>query len=59
MRLSVVIPALNEACSLSETLAAVGRVLAGQAPAGFQTPSRAYGADFIMEIEGVTREDLE
>jgi short subunit dehydrogenase-like uncharacterized protein len=40
-------------------LAAVERVLAGHAPAGFQTPSRAYGADFIMEIEGVTREDLE
>lgn len=40
-------------------LAAVEHVLAGRAPAGFQTPSRAYGADFIMEIEGVTREDLE
>lgn len=39
-------------------LAAVGRVLGGQHPPGFQTPSRAYGADFIMEIDGVVREDL-
>jgi short subunit dehydrogenase-like uncharacterized protein len=39
-------------------VAAVQRVLAGQAPAGFQTPSRAYGADWILEFEGVTREDL-
>lgn len=40
-------------------LAIVERVLAGQAPAGFQTPSKAYGADLILEIEGVVREDLE
>jgi short subunit dehydrogenase-like uncharacterized protein len=39
-------------------LAIVARVLAGEAPAGFQTPSRAYGADLILEVEGVTREDL-
>ena len=38
---------------------AVRRVLAGNAPAGFQTPSRAYGADWILEFEGVTREDVE
>ena len=38
---------------------AVRRVLAGDAPAGFQTPSRAYGADWILEFEGVTREDVE
>jgi len=38
-------------------LALVQRVLAGQPPAGFQTPSRAYGADFVLEIPGVTRED--
>lgn len=40
-------------------LAAVGRVLRGDAPAGFQTPSKAFGADFILEIEGVAREDLD
>jgi short subunit dehydrogenase-like uncharacterized protein len=39
-------------------LKAVERVLGGAARPGFQTPSLAYGADFILEIEGVTREDL-
>ncbi len=39
-------------------LAVVGRVLAGDAPPGFQTPARAYGADLVMECEGVTREDV-
>lgn len=39
-------------------LRAVERVLAGDAPPGFQTPSRAYGPDFILEIAGVAREDL-
>ncbi len=40
------------------TLGVAERVLAGQAPAGFQTPAKAYGADFILEFEGCTREDL-
>jgi short subunit dehydrogenase-like uncharacterized protein len=40
-------------------LAIIGKVLDGEAPAGFQTPSRAYGPDLILEIEGVTREDLD
>ncbi|HEX9374042.1 MAG TPA: saccharopine dehydrogenase NADP-binding domain-containing protein [Roseiflexaceae bacterium] len=40
------------------TLAIVQRVLAGDAPAGFQTPATAYGADFILEFPGVTREDV-
>lgn len=39
-------------------LAAVLKVLAGEAPPGFQTPLLAYGADFVLECEGVTREDL-
>lgn len=38
-------------------LAAVEKVLKGNAPTGFQTPSTAYGYNFIMEIEGVVRED--
>lgn len=38
-------------------LAVVERVLAGQVPAGFQTPSRLFGPDFVLELEGVTRED--
>jgi short subunit dehydrogenase-like uncharacterized protein len=33
------------------------RVLSGNAPIGFQTPSRAYGADFILEVDGVVRTD--
>ncbi len=34
----------------------VERVLAGDAPVGYQTPARAYGADFVLELEGVTRQ---
>jgi short subunit dehydrogenase-like uncharacterized protein len=36
----------------------VRRVLAGEARAGFQTPSSAFGADFVLGVEGVRREDL-
>ncbi len=39
-------------------LAIVEKALAGSAPPGFATPSRAYGADFILEIPGVEREDV-
>lgn len=39
-------------------LAAVQKVLAGVAVAGFQTPSLVFGADFVLECEGVIREDL-
>lgn len=39
-------------------VAAVEKVLAGDAQPGFQTPSLAFGADFVMEINGVSREDL-
>jgi short subunit dehydrogenase-like uncharacterized protein len=39
-------------------LAAVERVLRGEFKPGFQTPSMAYGADFILEFEGVKREEL-
>ncbi len=38
-------------------LALVGRVLAGEAPPGFQTPARAFGVDFVLGLEGITRED--
>jgi len=38
-------------------LAVVRKVLAGESPPGFQTPALAYGADFVLESEGVTRED--
>jgi short subunit dehydrogenase-like uncharacterized protein len=39
-------------------LAAVRQVLAGNVRLGFQTPALAYGPDFVLECEGVTREDL-
>lgn len=38
-------------------VAAARRVLAGRVAPGFHTPSRAFGADFILEVPGVTRED--
>jgi short subunit dehydrogenase-like uncharacterized protein len=38
---------------------AVRRVLAGEAPVGFQTPSRAWGPDWILQFDGVQREDVE
>jgi short subunit dehydrogenase-like uncharacterized protein len=34
------------------------RILNSDYKAGFQTPSTAYGADFILQFDGVTREDL-
>jgi len=36
----------------------VRRVLRGEARPGFQTPSRAFGADLVLAIDGVTREDV-
>jgi short subunit dehydrogenase-like uncharacterized protein len=38
-------------------LAVVERVLRGEAPAGFQTPSLAYGPDFVLQLAGVVRTD--
>jgi short subunit dehydrogenase-like uncharacterized protein len=40
------------------SLEIVRRVLAGDAPLGYQTPASAYGPDLVMELGGVTREDL-
>jgi hypothetical protein len=39
-------------------LSVVGRVLAGDAPLGFQTPAGAYGPDLVLEAAGVTREEV-
>lgn len=39
-------------------VAAVRRILEGGAEPGFQTPSRAFGAEWVMGFEGVEREDL-
>ncbi len=40
-------------------LAVAQRVLAGQIKPGFATPAGAYGADFVLECDGVEREDLD
>ena len=37
---------------------AAGRVRQGGVAPGFQTPSRAFGPDFVLEIEGTARADL-
>jgi short subunit dehydrogenase-like uncharacterized protein len=34
------------------------KILNGNFAPGYQTPAKAYGADLILEIESVTREDL-
>lgn len=34
------------------------RILAGNFKPGFQTPSKVYGADFILQFDGVQRDDL-
>ncbi len=39
-------------------LAIAQRALAGDSPAGFQTPAGAYGPDFILDLPGVRREDV-
>jgi short subunit dehydrogenase-like uncharacterized protein len=38
-------------------VAIVERVLHGAPPIGYQTPSTALGADFVLELEGVLRTD--
>lgn len=39
------------------SLTILARVLAGDLKVGFQTPSLAYGADFVTTLDGVTRSD--
>ncbi len=46
------------ALTAQSAVLAAQRVLAGAASPGFQTPSRAFGADYVLELDGVTREDL-
>ena len=33
------------------------KILAGSFTPGYQTPAKAYGADLVLEIEGVSRQD--
>lgn len=46
------------ALTVQTAVAAMERVLAGQVQPGFQTPSLAFGADFILDFPGVQREDV-
>ena len=38
--------------------ACLRRVIAGDAPPGFHTPSSAWGADVVLAVEGATRTDV-
>ena len=40
------------------TVEIMKRILASDYKIGFQTPSKVYGADFILQFAGVQREDL-
>lgn len=46
-------------CTALTSLEIMKRILNGEYKTGFQTPSLVYGADFIMQFDGVEREDLE
>ena len=39
------------------SLAVALRVAGGAVPPGFHTPGTAFGADFVLEFDGVTRHD--
>jgi short subunit dehydrogenase-like uncharacterized protein len=43
--------------TVTAALAAAERTLAGDAPAGYTTPGAAFGADFVTDLPGVTRQD--
>jgi len=45
-------------CTALTTIEIMKRILNGEYKTGFQTPSLAYGADFILQFDGVEREDL-
>jgi short subunit dehydrogenase-like uncharacterized protein len=45
-------------CTALTTVEIMKRILNGEYKPGFQTPSLAYGKDFIMQFEGVKREEL-
>jgi short subunit dehydrogenase-like uncharacterized protein len=45
-------------CTALTTVEIMKRILGDDFKPGFQTPSLAYGADFILQFDGVEREDL-
>jgi short subunit dehydrogenase-like uncharacterized protein len=46
-------------CTALTTVEIMKRVLNGDTKPGFQTPSLAYGSEFILQFDGVEREDLQ
>ncbi len=52
-------PEAGVSWTVRAALAAVRKVLSGSAPAGYKTPAAAYGANFVLQCEGVIREDVE
>lgn len=47
------------ALTIEAALGAVEHVLDGDAEPGFQTPGGCFGPDFVLEIDGVEREDID
>jgi short subunit dehydrogenase-like uncharacterized protein len=45
-------------CTALTTVEIMKRILQNDFKIGFQTPSLAYGADFVMQFDGVRREDI-
>jgi len=45
-------------CTALTTVEIMQRMLNGEYKPGFQTPSLVYGADFILQFDGVKREDI-
>jgi len=45
-------------CTALTAVEIMRRILNGEVKPGFQTPSLAYGKDFILQFDGVKREDL-
>ena len=45
-------------CTALTTVEIMKRILNKELKTGFQTPSLAYGSNFILQFEGVRREDL-
>ena len=51
-------PEAGAVWTTATALGAARKALADLASAGYQTPASAYGPDFVLETEGVTREDV-
>jgi short subunit dehydrogenase-like uncharacterized protein len=45
-------------CTARTTVEIMQRILNGEYKTGFQTPSLVYGADFILQFDGVKRQEI-